>query len=473
MNSTALGIALLAFLVAMFAIGFWSQGRIRSTEDYLVAGRRLPLSLATATLFATWFGAGTLLTSTDEVRMEGLRAAGLEPIGTGLCLVAAGIFFARRLWAMKLLTLPEFYGRRFGVRTEVAASLIMVPGYFGWIAAQFVALGGLLEIFWGVPLVHGIWIVAVVGTGYTLLGGMWSVTLTDAVQLVLLLIGLVILGFSVLAGLGDGDGLLVGWTRLTTETPPDMLVLVPTGSTAEALGWFSLVCVGILGNLPGQDLTQRIFSARSSRVAVWACLIGGVLYVVLGMVPVLSGLAADLLLDGSSESATVPALASLLLSPALGVVFVLALVAAVMSTIDSAILAPSSVLANDLMRRLWPEADALRLSRWAVLGVATLSLVMAYAGQDAYELLETAYAIGMVGLFVPLALGIYGGRGGEAAALVSMAIGVGTWGVHLALGWESFGGERLGLDFVPQELAATVLAWVAYEVVARVELRAS
>jgi len=269
-----------------------------------------------------------------------------------------------------------------------------------------------------------------------------------------------------LLGLGNGDGMLAGWFRLTAETPPENLVLIPTESVTEVLGWVSLLCIGILGNLPGQDLTQRIFSAKSARVAVSACLISGVAYVLLGMVPAFSGLAANLLLDGSTSSATVPALASLLLSPALGIVFVLALVAAVMSTIDSAILAPSSVLANDLLRRVWPKVDPLKLSQGSVLGVATLSLLMAYIGQDAYELLEAAYAIGMVGLFVPLALGIYSRRGSETAALVSMLVGVGVWGLHLALGWESFGGDRLGLDFLPQELAATGLAWLAYELVA-------
>src|SRR5690606_11206231 len=182
-TSAQLAVALVAFVVLMFGIGFRARARIRTLEDYLVAGRRLSWPLASATLFATWFGAGTLLTATDEARAEGLRAAALEPIGPGLCLVLAGLFFAARLWRMKLLTLPDFYRRRFGVRAEVVASLIMVPGYCGWIAAQFVALAGILEVFWQVPMHHGIWLVAAVGTGYTLLGGMCSVTLTDVAQL--------------------------------------------------------------------------------------------------------------------------------------------------------------------------------------------------------------------------------------------------------------------------------------------------
>lgn len=467
MNTTALGVAMGLFVLLMFLIGYWARGRIHNAEDYLLAGRKLPLSLATATLFATWFGAGTLLTATDEVRAEGLRAAALEPIGAGLCLVVAGLFFARRLWAMHLITLADFYRRRFGPRAEVVASLIMVPGYFGWIAAQFVALAGILELFWQIPLVHGIWLVAAVGTGYTLLGGMWSVTLTDAVQLALLLLGLAVLAFTVLSELAGGAGVAMGFLRLTQEVPADRLTLIPTDDLAILVGWVSIVAIGVLGNIPGQDLSQRIFASRSAEIARKACLIAGGAYVVLGMVPVFTGLAADLLAIEAGDTGTLPALAATLMSPALGIVFVLALTSAVLSTIDSAILAPSSVLANNLLAKLWPSQPLLRMSRLATLGVALASLAVAYIGASAYELLETAYAIGMVGLFVPLAIGLHSGRGGEAAALAAMATGTLVWAAHLLLGWESFGGGWLAPLELPQELVATALGWIAYESAAR------
>jgi SSS family solute:Na+ symporter len=465
LSSTALAVALVAFVVLMFGIGFRARARIHTVEDYLVAGRRLTWPLASATLFATWFGAGTLLTATDEARAEGLRASALEPIGPGLCLVLAGAFFAARLWRMKLLTLPDFYRRRFGPRAEVVASIIMVPGYFGWIAAQFVALAGILEVFWQIPMQHGIWLVALVGTGYTLLGGMWSVTLTDVVQLALVLIGLVVLAVTVLAELGGGAGMAAGWARLVAETPPEHLVLMPAENAAELVGWLSVLAVGALGNIPGQDLAQRIFASRSERVATTACCLSGVLYIVLGMIPVTTGLAADTLgIDGTLS--TLPALAAALMTPVAAVVFVLAIVSAVMSTIDSAILAPSSVLSHNLLAKVWPNVNGLALGRVAIVAVAGASIAMSYAGAGAYELLETAYAIGMVALFVPLALGLTR-RGGEAAALTAMITGTVLWGSHLALGWESFGGPELGLDVVPQELAATFAAWVAYEAVAR------
>src|SRR5690606_694330 len=251
LSTTPLAVALVGFAVLMLGIGWRAGVRVKTIEDYLVAGRRLSLPLAAATLFATWFGAGTLLTATDEVRAEGLRAAALEPLGPGLCLLIAGAFFARPLWRMRLLTLPDFFRRRFGRRAEVLASVIMVPGYFGWIAAQFVALAGILELFWQIPMRHGIWLVAAVGTSYTLLGGMWSVTLTDVVQLGLLLVRLAVLAVAALAELGGGAGIGAGLSRLFSEVPPDRLALVPVDSAAEIAAWLSVLAIGALGNIPG------------------------------------------------------------------------------------------------------------------------------------------------------------------------------------------------------------------------------
>ena len=188
-----LATTIVVYVLAMYALGLWARGRIHDAEDFLVAGRRLPLSLAWATLLATWFGAGTLLTATDEVRKHGFQRAALDPLGAGFCLILAGLFFAAPLWRMGLLTLSDFYRRRFGKRAELISACIMVPSYFGWVAAQFVALANMLELFFDTPLELGILLVAVVATGYTLLGGMWSVTLTDAVQISLVLAGLVVL----------------------------------------------------------------------------------------------------------------------------------------------------------------------------------------------------------------------------------------------------------------------------------------
>jgi SSS family solute:Na+ symporter len=460
-----LGAMLFAYLLGMYALSLWSKEKIENEEDYLVAGRRLPLTLAWATLLATWFGAGTMLSASEEVRRGGLVRAALDPVGAGLCLVLAGLFFARPLWRMNLLTFADFYRDKFGKRAEVLASLIMVPSYFGWVAAQYLALASVLELFFGVDRSVGLAIVAIVATSYTFWGGMWSVTLTDAVQLVTVIVGLLVLGVSTVASLGGGD-LAAGWGRLLAETPAPMLELVPTGDPGALSAWIGVVAVGALGNIPGPDLVSRISASRSETVAQRACLISGVLYFLLGAVPVVLGLASRILIPDAQGRSILPVLASTFLSPAMTVIFVLSLISAVLSTVTSAILAPSGVLAHNLLSRFSRKRSMLALNRDAVLAVAAASLALAYGGQSAYQLLEDAYALPLAGLLVPLCAGIYGRRPRELCALVSMLVGVGLFMLHYVLDWDRFLAPLTGSWAVelPVALTTAIVSGVAYAV---------
>lgn len=421
-----LGIILVLYVLVMFGISIWAQGQIKNREDFLVAGRRLPLSLAWATLLATWFGAGTVLTQSNEVMSDGLKMAALDPLGAGCCLILAGLFFARPLWKMNLLTLPDFFRRQFGLSTEILSAAIMVPGYFGWVAAQLVAMSLVLNVFFGMPPTIGILLVAVIGMGYTLMGGMWSVTLTDAIQIVLVLVGLVALGFAALSHLGDGST-LAGMRFLLEESDPKLLEVVPTASLALLGAWVGAFTAGALGNIPGQDLMQRVFAAKSASTAQWACILAGVLYLTFGAIPVMLGLAGNLIpFEGDS---VVPGLAvALFRSRLVLVIFVVALISAVISTIDSAILSPSSVLSENILQKIPQNAlSPLILDRIAVFLVTAASVAMAFLGESAYELLEGAYTMPMVGLFVPLTLGLYLKPRGQLPALLSMIVGIAIW----------------------------------------------
>ncbi|NVB38880.1 sodium:solute symporter [Pseudenhygromyxa sp. WMMC2535] len=457
----------------MLGIGWWARGRVHDAEDFLVAGRRLPLILAAPTLLATWFGAGTLLTATDEVRAGGLRMAALEPLGAGLCLILAGLLLAPKLWRMKLLTLGDFFARRFGPRAERWSAALMVPSYFGWIAAQYVALAGMLEISFGLPLAWGLVIVAVVGVAYTLLGGMWSVTATDALQLALVIVGLFVLAWVVLDALGGGP--FAGLARLWRELPADKRVLVPREDAAAFVGWLGVLAVGALGNLPGQELGQRMFAARSERTAVWACHLSGLGYLSVGLLPLVIGLSADSLAPGTAERSTLTSLAQLFLSPTMAVVFTLVLMSAVLSTIDSALLSPASVLAQNL---IWPSFGArleargwtaLTVNRVCVLLVGGGALATAFWGASAYELLEEAYALGLVSLLVPLLLGLHGEAGDQRAALAAMGVGTGLWLLHLLVGAEAFAGGLWPAAWIPLPigLSCAAFALAAYLIAAR------
>jgi len=457
-----LGAAIILYVVAIYALSFWARGRIKTTEDFVVAGRRLPLSLAWATILATWFGACTMLSAADEVAREGLHRAALDPWGAGVCLLLAGLFFARPLWRMKLLTVCDFFRRRFGKSAEFLSACVIVPSYFGWIAAQFVGVAGMLHLFFGIPMAVGILLTALVGTGYTLLGGMWSVTLTDAIQIALVAGGLIVLAAEALWYLGGGS-FWAGWLGFVDRLPPEAMTPVDLSSLQAFYGWLTVFLIGALGNLPGQDLMQRIFAARSERVARNACLLAGLAYIALGMFPLFLGLVAKITFPQQFERAVLPALANLFMHPVFAVIFILALLSAVLSTIDSAILSPAVVLAQNIVLRLIPRLPTLAVNRMAVLFVAAASLATALAGESMYSLLEDAYELTLVGLLVPLCLGLLTRRGNAAAALASMLVGSGLWLLHYIAQWECFL-ERLvpeSLRF-PSTIPVTVAALLAY-----------
>ena len=429
------GAVLLLYTALLFGIAWISSRRVHNFSDYLVAGRRLGTPLASLSLLATWFGAGTLLASAEEVRSVGLSAAALEPIGPGICLLLVGLFYAAPLRRQGLLTLGDFFAGRFGRSAEIVSATIMVPSFFGWIAAQFSVLAALLGELFQIPLAAGLLLVAAVAVGYTLIGGMWSVTLTDAVQGVIVGFALIALGVSALAELGAGSA-LGGLARLGRETPPDLLAVVPSEMTA-LFAWSGLLIAGALGNIPGQDVLQRVFSSRSEQVARRACLIAGSLYLGLGAIPVMLGLASRLLLPGH-EGDMLAALGRILFSPLAALGLILLVVSALLSTVDSALISAASVLAQNLLRHPLPRVGLLRLSRLSVLMVGAASLFYAFRGLNAYSLLEDAYELTLVGLFVPLTAGLFSKRGGRFAALTSMAGGTVLWIIHLAFGWDWF-----------------------------------
>ena len=145
---TFLALIIVIYCVAILALAAMNRSGELSLDDYLVAGRNMGLGLSTVTLFGTWFGAGTLLAAADEVAKEGLFPIAAEPLGAGLALIFAGIFFARPLWRAQLLTLADFFRLRYGRLVEVMFSITVLT-YFGWIAAQLVGISGILNVFFG------------------------------------------------------------------------------------------------------------------------------------------------------------------------------------------------------------------------------------------------------------------------------------------------------------------------------------
>ena len=427
-----LGWALAGYVAFLLGVSIYASRRVEDEADYVVAGRRLPLFLAWGTLIATWFGAATMFAAAEAARDDGLLGVVLDPFACAGTLVLAGIFFARPLWKMELYTMADFYRVKYGKAAEVVGACIQVPAYFSWIALQYTALARILELYFGLPLATGILVVAAVTLVYTLIGGMWSVTLTDTVQILVALAGLVVLAAATLSdpALGDGDplrGLAVVFSRVA-ETHPDHVRLVPAGtSAAVVLPWLAAWATGLLGNIPGQDLQQRVFAAKGPNTAMHACILAGVLYLAFGMLPVTLGL-ASLVTHPNGSLDPVGFLAGEYLSTGMLVVFVIAVMSMVVSTATSAVLAPATILGHNLLSRLPAlKGNGLLRDRICVVLVSLGGIALAMWGKSLMDLLDVALSIQLVALFVPVAMGIYGRPRGVLPGVLSMLLGFTAW----------------------------------------------
>lgn len=448
--NTLLLIAIISYLILMFFLALLAKNKVRSETDFLAAGRKLPVFFASTSLFATWFGAGTLLTATDAVYNNGLKVTALEPFGAGSCLLIAGFLFAAPLWKMNILTIPDLFGKKFGAKAETLSAILLIPSYLGWIAVQIAALSGIVNLFFGLPILPSMIAITLLATTLTCFGGMWSITLTDTMQMVFVVAILVTLSYVVLKFLGHGhmdQAFLVLLDEVKTE-PSTM-----GEKFTNLFSYLNVFAIAALGNLPGQDLAQRIFSANSSTTAKKACFFAGALYILLGSTSIMLGLAAKSLLPPGITSSVIPNLAKILLTKELTILLVLAIFSIILSTTNSALLATASIISHNLIKNRFDSKkySMIMICRACIIFVSIVSLFLAIVGESAYSLLEQSYAISLCGLFIPFLLGIYLKKGHQTSALVSMIVGTSIWAISLFLN-----------DIFIIELIAALMSAVAY-----------
>lgn len=414
------------YLLGTIAIGWWASRRVKSTSDFVVAGRNLPTFLAASALFATWFGSETVMGASSEFVDHGLQGVMEDPFGAALCLLLLGLFFARPLYRMNILTFNDFFRLRYSRFSEITSAIFMIPSYFGWIAAQLVALAIVVHALTGLPLLAGIMICTGVVLAYTYIGGMWAVSVTDFVQTIMIIIGM-----GVLAG--------VLWVRVGGIQP--VLNSVPEGffqffPERTFHGWVHYVAAWItigLGSIPQQDVFQRIMAARSEKAAVRASYISSVMYLTLGFIPLFIALTGKILYPetmSGDPQLVIPRMVQLHGGLWLQILFFGALLSAILSTTSGAILAPATVLGENLIRPLLrnpSDKQMLGVMRFGVVLVAVCSAVMASLQNNIYELVGQSSVFSLVSLFVPMAAGLYWKRATNMGSILSIFMGMAGW----------------------------------------------
>jgi Na+/proline symporter len=409
--------ALLGYVLLQLLIGLWVARQVRSEDDYLLAGRRLGPGVAMMTIFATWFGAETCIGSAGRVYRDGLQATSADPLGYCGCLLLMGLVFAAALWRRGITTLPDLFERRYSAGVARLASLLIVPTSVFWAAAQVRAFGQVLAATTGIDVQTGLLVATGVTLIYVSFGGMLADVATDLVQGAVLIAGLAALGVALWL---DGGGL--------QAVPERNLRWIGEGESVFAVveRWAGVVC----GSVVAQELIGRVLASRSPGVARGACLAAAPVYLLVGLVPVAAGLVATTRSTAIADPEHVlPLLAGELLPAWLAFVFAGALVSAILSTVDSALLVAGSLTARNLLLagRQVGDRTRLRLARACVVLAGVAAYFLARGGQDVYELVENASTFGSAGLFVLMLSALYVRRGSVPSAYAALLLGAGAW----------------------------------------------
>ncbi|TAF35251.1 MAG: sodium:solute symporter [Cytophagales bacterium] len=421
-------IAVVVYLLITIGIGAFASRYVKTADDFMLAGRQLPLYMATTTVFATWFGSETVLGASSEFIEKGLIGVIEDPFGSSLCLILVGLFFARAFYRMNLHTLADYFGRRFGKSSELAASICLIFSYFGWTAAQLAALGIIFETVTGgaVSLETGIWIGAGIVLFYTYIGGMWAISITDFFQTIVIVVGMSVMAFLLVQKAG-------GFQNILNATPEGFFRMYPKCDAHSIMEYIAAWLIMSLGSIPQQDVFQRVMSSKNEDVAVQASIIGGLMYLSVAFLPLLVALCAkvlypELLTKGSSDF--LPRV-MLVASPIyLQIIFFGALLSAILSTASGATLAPATIMAENLIKpHVKPMSDKSMLlcARLSVLLVVLISTVFALQGQNIYELVSSSSQLSLVSLFAPLVAGMVWKRANSQGSIGSMAVGMTLW----------------------------------------------
>ena len=437
----------LVYLSASIAVGLWAAQRVHNSRDYLLAGRSLPLYITTATVFATWFGAETVLSVSATFAKDGLGGIVADPFGASFCLVFVALFFAKVFYRMDLLTIGDFYRKRYNKPVEVITSVVITLSYLGWTSAQMTALGLAFSVLSGdaISLNTGIMLGAAIVLSYTIWGGMWSVAITDLFQSVMIIVGLLVIAWMV----GDMAG---GVSKvIAAANEAGKFQFWPKGDAREWLAFVAAWMTLAIGSIPQQDLFQRVTTAKNEETAVRGALLGGAMYFCFAFVPIFIAYSALLIEPSMDRFLSDPdarevqrILPHLILERTplwAQAMFFGALLSAILSTASGALIAPTALCTENVVRPFFPRMSERRFMltlRLVLVGFTLAALLFALNSRSTmYEMVQNAYKVTLVGALVPLAAGIYWKRANTAGAVLSSLLGLGSWGAMEIWGSES------------------------------------
>jgi SSS family transporter len=418
---------IIIYLLLTLGIGFWASKKIKTSGDFALAGKSLSTSLVGVTLFATWFGSSQIMGNPGYFIVDGFSSYITLTLSGGICLFIVGQFYSRKLYRMNIVTINEFFRIKYNKKLEVASSVLMVFAYPHWIAAQFIALAYLFNAVMGIPFSYGILLGAAIVVFYTYIGGMWAVAYTDMVQSIMILLGLIILLFEVLNETG-------GIVPIFENQPSEFFNIFPHGGLDAWSEYIALLLAFVAGAIPVQEIYQRVFSSKNEKTARNGLFLGAVLMILIPSIPLIIGLGGvylnpELLSNGNSQD-IIPSLVKVMTSVPVQILFYGAMISAILSTSSGAMLAPATVIGENLIKPYitnLSDKHLLLYTRLSVILVAAISCYFAFDDSDIVGLVAASLSLILVCLFAPFTFGLFWKNASIAGAWAAIVIGGLTW----------------------------------------------
>lgn len=410
-----LAFGVIVYLFITLIISFFAMKKVNNSNDFIKAGANLGLPLSTAAFFATWFGAETILAAPPAFYENGLLAFFEEPIGAAFCLIFTGFFLSKKLYGLGFISLGDLYKSAYGTKIEKMASLIMAITFLGWEAAQLSALALLLQMIFNLSFINALIISTLIVLIYSLMGGMWSISYTDFIQAIIIILSLFIILIVIYFDNNTGENISIPLPESINHTKNPLDIIN------------ALMIIG-LGSIPSQDLYQRLISAKNERVAKKSAISGGIIYLVIGLLPILILLVylsknPEFVVNGENA---IPQLISQLNQPWIEILFYGALISAILSSASSGLLAPSTLIAENLFPSRKGDISLMKI-RLVMIFWALLSLIVAVLGNSIFILVGLASSVSLVALFCPLIMALFYKKHSGLAAFLSIFSGLIIW----------------------------------------------
>ena len=417
------------YLLAMLFIGWYSSTRITSNTDFMVAGRRLGPLLMAGTLAATEIGGGSSL----GVVQQGMENHGISSawyiITMGFAFVIL-TFLAPKFRAATVKTVPEYFRRRYGKSAGLITAIIMVLPLIGLTAGQFIASSVILSTMLGISYQTAVIIVAAVVTIYSVMGGLWSVTMTDFIQVFLIVIGMIIAVPFAINMAGD-------WSNVVANVPAETFDMFKGYSPMAVV---SLTVMYVATFTVGQEAVSRYYAARDGKAAVQGSILAAIVNFIYAFIPAVLGIITLALINMGRFSAdqfadvgaryALPVLAIEAMPAVICGLLFAGIISATMSSADSDLLGAGSIFANDIYRAvLKPNAsseEVMKVTRWVMIIVGVASMFIAlFTTSSIVNLLMFCFTLRAAGAFFPYVLGHYwkgASLAGTIASLISGSI---------------------------------------------------